>query len=89
MNRPLRTAGLVAAYSGGHAAAGRLHDTGLDHPQVTRFVTWYFVERGDGREVRPFVAASVADKSPRSRTPSGAGPSPTAWAREGCSPSSS
>ncbi|MDX2847852.1 hypothetical protein PV342_05005 [Streptomyces sp. PA03-3a] len=61
-NRPLRTSGLVAAYSEGHAAAGRLHDAGLDHPQVTRFVTWYFLERGDGREVRPLVAASVADK---------------------------
>ncbi|MGW2348991.1 hypothetical protein [Actinacidiphila glaucinigra] len=62
MNRPLRAPGLVAAYSEGHAAAGRLHDAGLDHPQVTRFVTRYFLERGDGREVRPFVAASVADK---------------------------
>jgi len=42
--------------------AGRLHDAGLDHPEVMRFVAWYALERGDGREVRPVVAASMADK---------------------------
>ncbi|WUD78045.1 TetR family transcriptional regulator [Streptomyces sp. NBC_00510] len=42
--------------------AGRLYDAGLDHPEVMRFVAWYALERGDGREVRPVVAASMADK---------------------------
>lgn len=64
--------------------AGRLYDAGLDHPQVMRFVTWYALERGDGREVRPSWPRPWPTRSPRSRTPSGAAPSPTAWARENC-----
>ncbi|MFI2304586.1 hypothetical protein ACH5AL_38065 [Actinacidiphila glaucinigra] len=87
-NRPPRTSALVAAYSEGHAAAGRLHDAGLDHPQVTRFAAWCFLERGDGREVRPSVAASVADKVAAVEDAQRRGTVTDRMARESCSPSS-
>jgi AcrR family transcriptional regulator len=43
--------------------AGRLYDAALEHPEVTRFVTWYALERGDDSDVLPAVRHSMADKT--------------------------
>ncbi|MEU3985465.1 TetR family transcriptional regulator [Streptomyces sp. NPDC026672] len=43
--------------------AGRLYDAGVQHPQVMRFLSWYALERGDRRDVRPLVAQSMTDKT--------------------------
>ncbi|MEK8174522.1 TetR family transcriptional regulator [Streptomyces sp. M19] len=41
--------------------AGRLHDAGLRHPQVMRFLSWYALERAE-HAVPEIVARSMADK---------------------------
>jgi AcrR family transcriptional regulator len=42
--------------------AGRLFDGGSAYPEVSRFVTWYELERGDSATRRAATTAAMADK---------------------------
>ncbi|MFJ4831956.1 TetR family transcriptional regulator [Streptomyces sp. NPDC088747] len=41
--------------------AGALHDIGTQHPDVVRFLAWYYLERGQGAQ-HASVAAAMAEK---------------------------
>ncbi|WP_052851256.1 TetR/AcrR family transcriptional regulator [Streptomyces avicenniae] len=41
--------------------AGRLHDGGVEHPEVMRFLTWYHLERGESAQ-RAVVAEAMREK---------------------------
>ncbi|MFF3212086.1 TetR family transcriptional regulator [Streptomyces sp. NPDC002886] len=41
--------------------AGNLHDAGRAHPDVMRFIRWYYLELGESSQ-RAVVAASMAEK---------------------------
>jgi AcrR family transcriptional regulator len=41
--------------------AGALHDSGLDHPEVVRFMMWYHLERGESAQ-RAVVAEAMRSK---------------------------
>ncbi len=43
--------------------AGRLHDAGLAHPEVTRFIAWYELERGGPAARRAATAAAMKSKA--------------------------
>jgi AcrR family transcriptional regulator len=42
--------------------AGRLYDAAVAHPQVTRFITWYELERGQNAGARASTAAAMREK---------------------------